>query len=297
MGFALALERVRVRERAVVVGSRLDHPTLQRLVEDAGKRGFDVRWLALPEGVPSDADRELLREASLVAVSLVNHELGTSLMASLTEVPPSAMRVLDAVQAAPWLPLDAHADDRTFLALSGAKLGAPMGVGVLRAPAACYYAARERKAPLESDSPPWALAIALGAACEGRSEQREELLAKARAAGDELLTGLRALEPDLLVNGAEDARLGTIVNVSFPGLLAKSVVSALSLEGVCISHTAACQARSAEMSPVVRAAYPSSVERAASATRWSVSETVTRDEIARALEALRRVLDVQRGRS
>jgi cysteine sulfinate desulfinase/cysteine desulfurase-like protein len=85
-----------------------------------------------------------------------------------------------------------------------------------------------------------------------------------------------------------------VLNVSLPGLLAKSFVSALSLEGVCISHTAACQARSEEMSPVVRAAYPGSLERAANATRWSVSEVVTSEDIARACAAVGRVLGVHR---
>ena len=42
-------------------------------------------------------------------------------------------------------------------------------------------------------------------------------------------------------------------------------VAALSLEGVCISHTAACQARRSEASPVVRAAYPEAPERAVGA--------------------------------
>ena len=68
----------------------------------------------------------------------------------------------------------------------------------------------------------------------------------------------------------------------------------LSMEGIAISHTAACQAVHAEVSPVVHAAYPKEPERAESATRWSVSEATTEADIARAREVLARVLPRQR---
>jgi cysteine desulfurase len=110
----------------------------------------------------------------------------------------------------------------------------------------------------------------------------------ARDRAEALLAGLRGVAPDLLVNG--ESRLGPIVNVSLPGQYGKSLVAMLSLEGVYISHTAACQARRSEVSPVLRAAYPSEPLRAEGATRWSVSERTTSEDVARAVEALGRIV-------
>ncbi|WP_394839456.1 aminotransferase class V-fold PLP-dependent enzyme [Pendulispora rubella] len=285
---ALELALERAPANASIVSSRLEHPSVQVLVEQATRSGRAVHWLKLPAGVPSEEDLMTLRAADLVALSICNHEMGTVL--DLASVAPHAVRVIDAVQAAPWVSLEGLNDARTFYALSGSKLGAPMSVGVLRVPSDVHYAALADGLQLEGDSPPWMTAVGLGAACAKRAPLREQALETARQLANRLLQGLRAIEPTLLLNGDEGARLGPIVNVSFPGRFGKSLVSALSLEKICISHTAACQARHSEMSPVVRAAYPDTLARAEGATRWSVSERVTEDEIDHALETTRKIL-------
>jgi len=295
-GLGLAMERAlaRVAPGAVMVASRQDHPAMQALVEARAREGFDVRWLAMPGGAPSDDDVRAIEGAAVIAMSACNHELGTSVLEVLGRARPDAMRVIDAVQLAPWASLAPLNDERTFYVVSGAKLGAPMGIGAVRVPSPEFYEARKAGSSLESDSAPWLMAVGLGAACAAREARRGEHLASARARAEELLAGLRAIAPGMLVNGAAEARLGPLLNVSFAGQYGKSMVAALSLEGVCISHTAACQARRAEASPVVRAAYPEVPERAVGATRWSVSERVTSDEVRVAVEATARVLSPRR---
>ena len=157
---------------------------MQALVEARARVGFDVRWLSMPGGVPSDDVRAI--EGAAV--------------------------------------------------MSGAKLGAPMGIGAVRVPSRVFYEARKTGMPLESESAPWLMAV--GAACaarEAREARRGKHLTATRARADELLEGLRAIAPGLLVNGAAKARLGPLVNVSFPGQYGNPMVAALSLEGVCIS--------------------------------------------------------------
>ena len=288
VGFTEALARLPAD--ATIASSRLEHPALQQLVEGAAASGYTVHWLTLPGGAPTEADRDAIRSASLVALSTCNHELGTSLLSALGEAAPTALRVIDAVQSAPWISLAVLNDERTFYALSGAKLGATMGIGALRVPSRIFYEARNAGRHLERESPPWLAAIGLGAACAAREGRRDELLATACARADELLAALRTIAPALLVNGALDTRLGPVLNLSFPGQYGKSLVAALSLYGICISHTAACQARRSEYSPVVRAAYASEPERAVGATRWSVSERVTSEDIACAVSALKKIL-------
>jgi cysteine desulfurase len=278
------------RATGPVVSSRQEHPAMQAWLEAHG----DVTWLSLPEGAASAEDRETISTAGLLALSACNHELGTTLWPALRATSNAAWRVVDAVQAAPWLSLRELNDERTLYAISGAKLGAPLGVGVLRVPSSMYYAERNAGRSLEAPSVPWLLAIAFGAVCEARRDRREEALATARARAAVLFASMRELEPELLRNGAQEALLGTTLNVTFPGRAGTSMVSALSLEGVCIAHTASCQSRDEQVSPVVRAAYPAEPQRAANATRWSVSEHTTEEDVARAVAALARIFTAYR---
>jgi cysteine sulfinate desulfinase/cysteine desulfurase-like protein len=123
--------------------------------------------------------------------------------------------------------------------------------------------------------------------CGARYGKRDAALARARALASRLIAGLEEIDPAVFINGAPSARLGPIVSASFPGVAGKALVTALSMRGVCISHTAACQSRRVDASPVVRAAYPDAPERAVGATRWSVSEHLDDAAIDRALGATR----------
>ena len=106
-------------------------------------------------------------------------------LSSLKRARPDAVRVVDAVQLAPWASLAALNDERTLYVVSGAKLGAPMGIGAVRVPSQVFYEARKAGAPLESESAPWLMAVGLGAACAAREARRGEHLASARARAEE----------------------------------------------------------------------------------------------------------------
>ena len=201
---------------------------------------------------------------------------------------------MDAAQGCALLPTEWLNDGRTYYAIGGTKLGAPGGVGVLRVPVAAFYAARTSGRPFEGDTVAWLPAIGLGAVCAERCAARPEFLRVARERERALWEVMRAASPAVVVNGAEDLRTGTMLNVSFPGVSGKALSSALGLERICISHTSACQASRADASPVVRAAYLGSPERAVGATRWSLSERVTKEDIERVASVLPRVLAMSR---
>jgi cysteine desulfurase len=277
---------------ARIVASRQDHPALLRILDELAS-GRPVEYVELPAGVPNDEDFRRLATASVVVLSLVNHELGSSNRALLEAAPAGALRLVDAVQAAPWLDLSWLHDDRTYYAMSGAKLGAP-GSAVLRVPAQVFYETRGKRQPLEGDDAPWLAAVGLGAACAERAPRRSAHLEAARARAQELETLFHSLDIDSWRNGSDHADAAPIVNVSFHGVPGKALASTLGLEGVAISHTSACQATRADASPVVRAAYPSEPWRAIEATRWALSELVTEADIARLAAVLQRALRASR---
>ena len=295
-GLAMALDHVlaSLPPGTTIAASRQDHPALLKLLIRAGEMGHATVFLSLPEGKATEDDRKTVASASLVLLSMVNHELGTSNRSLLEAVGPKTVRIVDAAQGCAFLPMDWLNDGRTYYAMGGAKLGAPGGVGVLRVPVAEFYAARTLGTPFEGDTVAWLPAIGLGAVCAERRLARSELFRVARERERELWEVMRAASPDVVVNGADGLRTGTILNVSFSGVSGKALSSALGLERICISHTSACQASRADASPVVRAAYLGSPERAVGATRWSLSESVTKDDIERVASVLPRVLAMSR---
>ncbi len=287
---SLGLELAAARSAGTIVSSTQEHPSVHVWIAQSGRA---AEWLAMPAGAPSAEDVARASGAGILVLSACNHELGTTPWPALRAA-TTGLRVVDAVQAAPWVSLEELNDDRTFYVISGPKLGAPLGIGVLRVPPHVYYAERERGRTLESASVPWLLAIGLGAVCDARVEARDEALLAARAKASALVEKLRAVEPRLVRNGDEGALLGPIVNLSFPGRPARALVSSLSLENVCIAHTAACRSRDEDMSPVVRAAYPTEPARAPTATRWSVTEHTTDADLDYAAAAFARIVALQR---
>ena len=146
---------------------------------------------------------------ALVAVMAANNEVGTGQpVAAAAELAHAAGAVLlcDGVQAAGLPGLDMAADGVDLLALASHKLGGPTGVGALVVRSGTvlrpliHGGGQERG--LRSGTLPAAALAGFGAAAAAALTDRRagatRALATLRA---RLLTGLRALAPDLEVNG------------------------------------------------------------------------------------------------
>ena len=274
----LALEWAVASSTGAVVSTRLEHPAVLAAIQRVERAGREVRWLDLPAGELAAAD--VLTGASVIAISPLNHELGTTIdVARVRALAAEAWLVLDAVQAAGWLDLGPWLDARTFAIASSAKLGGPPGVAVLRAP---LRRDDERLQP--AGGLPWLAAIGLGSACAYRRPRRSDACANGRRLGARLLAGLRAAAPQLVRNGGA-SWLGPILAVTVPEIDGRSIETALDIRDVAIARTSACRQQSDEPSPVVAAAYPDEPWRARGSTRWSLGWSTTEAEIDAAVAA------------
>lgn len=100
----------------------------------------------------------------------------------------------------------------------------------------------------------------------------------------QLLEGLRAIRPDLQINGHPDNGLPNTLNVSFPGLTSQEVLAKIS-DRLAVSAGAACHSGKTAVSPVL-SAMGIDEPRAQGALRFSTGRQLTSDQVELALAVL-----------
>jgi cysteine desulfurase len=131
---------------------------------------------------------------------------------------------------------------------------------------------------------------AMAAAAEWTLRDRESEQERQAELRDDLWTRISQNVPDAKQNGQNSPRLANTLNVSLLGLESEMLLIALDLEGVCASSGSACMVGSVVASHVLLAmGLP--IERARSAVRFSLGKWTTADEIKRAGDAMRKIVD------
>lgn len=124
-------------EKKHFITTRVEHPAVIALGNLLEKRGYDVTWLGVDSRGRLDLDelaRSIRKDTALVSIMYANNETGTVFpvddIARIVKERGALLHV-DAVQAVGKEPIDLSRTPIDFLALSGHKLHAPKGVGVL----------------------------------------------------------------------------------------------------------------------------------------------------------------------
>ena len=283
-GIALAAPRGRH-----VVTSAIEHEAvLESCAYLARFHDFDVT--VLPVGPDGRVDPAVLRAAlrpdtTLVSIAHADNEIGTvqdvpALAAVAHEV--GARFHTDAVQSAPWLPIGLGSLGVDALSLSGHKLGAPKGTGVLAVRSGVPLEPllhgggqeRGRRSGTEDVAGAVAVATALGLAAETvRSGE-----GTATTVRDAVLDGVLAAVPGAFVTGSREHRLPGHASFCFPGVNGETVLLELEQRDVVSSSGSACAAGSTEASHVLTAlGIPEDVAR--TALRLTFDAALTADDV------------------
>src|SRR5262249_15654373 len=135
---------------------------------------------------------------------------------------------------------------------------------------------------------PVALAVGLAAALKICHQQLHERRDAVRRLRNRFLHYLQAHATPVVLNGSESDGLPHMINLSFPGCRADSLLMSLDLACVACSTGSACSSGSLLPSPVLQAmGVPD--ERLHSAMRFSLSPMLTEEDV---LEAARRIAEV-----
>lgn len=287
-------------EKRHIVTTKVEHPSVLNVAQFWERKGYRVTWL----GVDSQGrlDLEELRSAltpqtALVSIMYANNETGVIFpVEEIGKIVKSYGIVyhVDAVQAIGKIPLDLKNSTIDLLSLSGHKLHAPKGVGVLYIRRGTrfqpYMIGGHQEYTRRAGTENVPGIIGLGKACELAKKSVEEETNKVRRLRDKLEREILAKVPDSRVNGIEAERLPNTSSISFEGVEGESILLMLDREGICASSGSACTTGSIEPSHVLRAmGVPYNYVHGT--VRFSLSRYTTEEEIDTVIEVLPGIIE------
>ena len=294
-GIALARQAADPALNRVAI-SAVEHPAVEESARYLERfHGFTVDVVPVDGNgtVTQQALAAVLRdETALVSIMYANNEVGTvqpvAELAALARGRGIPFHT-DAVQAAGWLPLDVKALGVDALSVSGHKLGAPKGNGVL------FVRGRTRTEPLlhgggqergrRSGTENVAGAVALATALTLAHADRPALAARVTGLRDRFIAAVLGGVPGALLTGHPSERLPSVASFCFPGTSGESVLLELERQGVVCSSGSACAAGSDAPSPVL-VALGIEAEVAQTAVRFSFDSSVTAADLEAATAAV-----------
>jgi len=293
---ALAMDR----DRQHIVTTRVEHSATMKTCELLAKRGHPVTWLGVnSDGQidPGELERAITDETALVSIMWANNETGvmfpTDRIADIVRA-KGAVFHSDAVQAVGKVPFKLSDMKVNLLSLSGHKLHAPKGVGVL------YVNRRTKFVPAmtgggqeggrRAGTQNTASIIGLGKACELAAQHLGHEATVVKKFRDDFESGILGRVEGVQVNGDRVNRLPNTTSLAFSGVESEAMLMLLDQRGICCSAGSACTTGQHEPSHVLRAmGYDDT--RARGSLRFSFGRFNTAADVARALEIVPEVAE------
>jgi cysteine sulfinate desulfinase/cysteine desulfurase-like protein len=295
--------------RTRVLASAIEHhavlDAVQWLVDHEGAQ---VDWIPVDEfgRVHPEVLRGMVRDdVALITVMWANNEVGT--VQPVAELAAVAREHgipfhTDAIQAAGTLEVDFAASGADALAVTGHKIGGPMGVGALLltkstvATPVLHGGGQEREVRSGTlDAPAiagLAAAVQLTAGA-GRADHARDLA----VLREELIGRIRAAVPDAILNGHPVHRLPGNVHFSFPGCEGDALLMLLDARGIACSTGSACSAGVSQPSHVLLA-MGADAARGRGSLRFTLGHTSTTADVQAVSEAIGPVVErARRARS
>ncbi len=312
-----------------LITTAIEHHAVLHAAESLAARNIEVTFLpCTTQGLIESATLEaaLRPNTKLVSIMYANNETGViQPIAELARIAHAAGALFhtDAVQAAAKLPLDLSPrgplKDVDLLSISGHKIHAPKGIGVLFVRRSVRLAPmmhggtheRQRRAGTENVTGAVGLGKAaelaqqwlasspeVGAPCpdsgtwaSGERPTAPAHLAPANtraslaALRDHLEQGILAQVKECGINGEGAPRVANTTNLYFDHVEAEALVIALDLKGLSVSGGSACQSGATEPSHVLTA-MGLTPARARASIRFSLSKLSTAEEVDEALKLI-----------
>jgi len=246
-----------------IITTMVEHPAVLNLCEYLEKEGYTIHRLPVDKAgrLNLEAYKAMLSDkVAIVSVMWANNETGTLFpvveMADMANA-AGVMFHTDAVQAVGKIPMNLKDTKIDMLSLSGHKLHAPKGIGVLYLKRGTRYRPllrgghqeRGRRAGTENT----ASIVGLGKACELALQYLEHENTHVKAMRDRLERGIVEQIPHCFITGDLNNRLPNTSDIAFEYIEGESILMLLNKAGIAASSGSACTSGSLEPSHVMRA--------------------------------------------
>jgi cysteine desulfurase len=253
-------------EKRHIVTTRVEHPAVKNLCEGIDSltgHKHKITMLKVERDGTLDLDQyeqSLTDDTAIVSVMWANNETGVIFpIAEMAAIAKSRGILFhtDAVQAVGKIPIDLNTIPVDFLSISGHKLHAPKGIGVLYVrrgtPFVPFMIGGHQEKGRRGGTENVASIVGLGRACDLAAAQMEKENTHVRALRDRLEHGLLNTIQNSMLNGHETDRLPNTTNISFEYVEGEAILLHLDRFNICASSGSACTSGSLEPSHVLRA--------------------------------------------
>jgi len=246
-----------------IITTRVEHPAIKNLCEYLAKNGYRITFVPVDRQGRLDLDflmRNLSDDTAVVSVMWANNETGTLFPVEEIARQTKERGIVfhtDAVQAVGKIPIDMSRSAIDMLSISGHKLHAPKGIGVLYLRKGTKFApflmGGHQEAGRRAGTENTAAIIGMGRAAQLVMESMHDENTRVRALRDKLERELLQRIPNSMVNGDPDNRLPNTTSIAFEYVEGEAILLLMDQHGICASSGSACTSGSLEPSHVLRA--------------------------------------------
>ena len=282
--------------RTTIITSRIEHHAVLNTCKELEKDGMTVIYMPVDGDGRIDIEEleRVLKQyhdtVGLVSIMAVNNEIGSiQLLEDIGDLcmEHGAVFMTDAVQAFCKISLNVNEQHIDLMAISGHKIHAPKGVGVLYArngvPLSPVITGGGQERGLRSGTENVAGAVAMSYAAELMNRNICSYNIRAVELRRVFLEQLRINDVSFTVNGNDGSP--NIISLTIPGCEGEAMVLLLNERGVYVSTGSACNSGSLNPSHVLQAIYLTD-EEASCTIRVSTSFNNTNADMVYAANAI-----------
>ena len=269
-----------------IISSKIEHPAILNSLKKIEKWGGQASLVSVDEEgfVDLREIEKLIKDSTrLISIMFANNEIGTiEPLADISKIAreKNILFHTDAVQAVGNVKFKIKDIGVDMLSLSGHKLGAPKGVGVLYLREGIdldnFLDGGEQERGRRASTENLASIVGLARAMEDAYNNIEDYSSYTRDLRDYTIEKLLNID-GIILNGPRENRLPGNINITLKNTKPQTMVQYLDMFDICVSSGSACAAGSINPSHVLRA-IERSEEDSLSMLRLSLNHENTKEE-------------------